>query len=627
MAKILVVDDVEDNIRLLEYSLEDDGYEVISARDGIEALEVARQEMPDIILLDLMMPRLNGIEACHKLKDDPLLSDIPVLTVSAADDEEDIIKGLDAGAHDYIAKPINYCTVAARVRSALRVKHYQDSINSLNTELVILKDEAESALRARSSFLATMSHEIRTPITAIMGLSEILSKEDELSPFDNQQASEAILSNSRYLLEVINNILDLSKAESTGLSIEMLDASLFDILEAAETVVQLKAKEKDLLFFIEYNYPIPSLIKTDPTRIKQVIINLVNNALKFTEEGSVRVKVNYDYSSSQLCMEVIDTGIGMSQEEQEKLFQPFQQANETITRRFGGTGLGLTISKDIIENLQGTIEVESKKGVGTTFTVLMPVELPNDSKALNSHPALTDTKRDLDNYCFEGKVLVVEDEPINQKLIAHTLQKVGVTVEIAKDGEEGLEKGSQQPFDLILMDMQLPKIDGVTVIRMLKEKGVKTPVVGLTASQNREVFEKFISVGCQEFVPKPFERAQVYECIRRYLRTSETAPEVAEIAATFPDGERHADMILNYINKLGSRLDDIEAAYQHENWQLLRELAHKLVSAGLFGLSRVSLQAKFLENHALCQDKSACTEIIERLRQEIHGTTESKTSN
>ena len=619
MAKILVVDDVEDNIKLLQYDLEDDGYDVITAQDGEEALLVASEELPDVILLDIMMPKLGGIETCKYLKQDSELAKIPVIMLSAKSQDQDIIEGLDVGALDYISKPINYPIVAARIRSAIRVKEYEDSVRAFNQKLQVAKENVEMALRARSSFLATMSHEIRTPITTIMGLSEILMGDvkGDMSPFDSSQAAQSIFTSSRYLLEVINNILDLSKAESGNLEVEELSCSLFDIFRDVEAIVNLKAVEKNLSFTIDYKYPLPKLIQSDPTRLKQVLINFVNNAIKFTDKGSVQVKVIHLKEENKLQIEVIDTGIGMDENELSKLFQAFQQANKTITRRFGGTGLGLTISKEIIEKLNGSIEVESRKGEGSIFRFKFPIG-SRDLEFVDKNPLLNTDKSYSDTDHYKGRVLLVEDDKENQRIISYFMKKKGVEVETAEDGEIAVEKALEGQFDLIFMDMNLPKLDGISAVKAIKEAQLKTPIVALTATQNREDIENLLQAGCKDYLPKPFQRCELYDCLRRYL-TGESVLEEDEVEHFTSDlsSKEYAERILQYRWKLQSSLTEIKELLFVENWTALRNQTCHLFEANLFGFQKIYLFAKQLEEQVIGENKEACRELIEYIEQEI----------
>jgi signal transduction histidine kinase/CheY-like chemotaxis protein/HPt (histidine-containing phosphotransfer) domain-containing protein len=496
-----------------------------------------------------------------------------------------------------------------------------NQMESHKTAILLEKErkELEGSLRGKNMFFATMSHEIRTPIAAIMGLAEILSNEEYDSPFDSKQAARMVLSNSQYLLEVINNILDIAKAETGNLEIENTNCSLFEVVDDVDSIVALKAREKDLHFSIDFDYPLPNVISSDPTRLKQVLVNLVNNSIKFTDTGSVKMSVRFDASRSLLLFAVSDTGIGMTEEEQEQLFKPFQQANTSITRRFGGTGLGLSISKEIVENFGGKIQVESATNIGTTFQFSIPLPCESSLELVESNPLRRKPTTDYSQR-FSGKVLVVEDEPVNQRLIAHLLKKAGFEVETASSGEIGVEKASSGNFDLILMDMHLPGIDGLAATRQLKEKNIQTPIVALTASSNRDSINALLDAGCEEYVPKPFQRGELLDTLRRYFvnqKTPSTGAVASAIAASaLPNDNAYAELVVDYANLLPGRVQELETAFLNSNWLEVREHAHRLIGAGLFGFSKVSIIAKLMEEQAERQSKSDCEELLIRLQKE-----------
>lgn len=617
MPKILIVDDTEDSVTLLRYNLEDDGYEVFTASDGIEALSVAEKELPDVILLDVMMPRLDGVQTCKKLKENTSLAHIPVIMVSAKDERADVVEGLDVGAQDYITKPIDYTTAAARIRSALRIKEYGDSLRTLNAELKSAKEDTEKALKARTAFFSTMSHEIRTPITAIMGYSEILaSKDGTRKQFDTTKAAELILGNSQYLLDVINNILDFSKAESGLDEVELLSCSVFKLLEDVENVLLLKASEKKLHFSIEYSYPLPRFLQTDPIKFKQVMLNLCSNAIKFTQSGSVLVRCSFDESSRELKLEVEDTGIGMSPEAVENTFTPFFQENSSIARRFGGTGLGLSISKDIVEKLGGTISVESEKGKGSVFRVCFP--LGSDELSLvTERPNAEDSSNSMKSFRLKGEVLVVEDEPTNLRLLQYLLQRLGVKVTTATNGEEALVAVDFDTFDLILMDMHMPKMKGDEVTKRLLSKGVDYPIIALTATQDPDEVDAMIDAGCREYLPKPFRKDELFSLMQKYLSTIGAEDDDAEDLDDFEDSPEFARIVVGFLSRLSKRLATIEAAFAARDWPELTLAAHNLQGAKLFGFSQIALLARLLEEQSKKENVQGSSELVERIKKRV----------
>ncbi|MGB2987214.1 MAG: response regulator [Phycisphaerae bacterium] len=488
MAKVLVVDDSVTNVKVLVRTLSNLGYELLTAYNGKQALELAESQPPDVILLDVMMPGMDGYEVCRRLKANRKLSSIPVIMVSARNLEEDVVQGLDAGAHDYITKPFNRHIATARVRSAVRGKIAYDTIQEMNSKLEESKRAAEAGSLSKGEFLANMSHEIRTPMTAILGFAESLTDRN-LSESERLMAIDTIRRNGEYLLQIINDILDLSKIEAGRLDIEQIACSPRRVVEDAVSLMRVRADSKGLTFEVKYAGPIPETIRTDPARLRQILLNLVGNAIKFTETGSLRLVARFIEGQkgqrSYLQFEVIDTDLGMTPEQIVKLFQPFTQADTSTTRRFGGTGLGLTVSKRLAEMFGGDITVESEPGVGSKFTVTIGTES-------------------------------VDDMAMSDRL---------VEVTIAENGQVAVEKAlaalnEGEPFDVILMDMQMPVLDGYEATKLLRSRNYTGPIIALTAHAMAGDREKCIRAGCDDYAAKPLNRAALIKMIQRYRRAA-----------------------------------------------------------------------------------------------------------
>ncbi len=541
MAKVLVVDDVADNVKLLAYDLVDEGYEVLAAYNGRQALEVAREEHPDVILLDIMMPDMDGIEVCCQLKADRDLRSIPVIMVSAKDEEEDIIAGLDAGAQDYVAKPFSFPIVAARVRSAVRIKTDHDTIAQMNLRLDEAKQQAEYASQAKSEFLANMSHEIRTPMTAILGFAETLLEPD-LAEADRSSAIKTIRNNGEYLLGILNDILDLSKVEAGKMKVEQIACSPCKVVAEVASLVRVRATAKGLPFAVEYIGNIPETIQSDPTRLRQILINLIGNAIKFTETGGVRLitRLINDQQKPLMQFDIVDTGIGMTEEQVADLFRPFSQADSSTTRKFGGTGLGLTISKRFAELLGGDITVvDTQQGVGTRFRAsaatgslegVHMIENPMEAGVVASE--IGENAARIDQTDLQGcSILLAEDGPDNQRLIAHILKKAGAQVTVVDNGKlaseatlEALDEGN--PFDIILMDMQMPVMDGYEAARLLRRRKYSGPIIALTAHAMADDREKCIKAGCDDYATKPIDRKKLIATCRKYIGHTEAVPAI-----------------------------------------------------------------------------------------------------
>ena len=403
------------------------------------------------------------------------------------------------------------------------------------------KQTAEAASRSKSEFLANMSHEIRTPMTAILGFAEILLAEGDVSraPPERMEAISTIARNGKYLIELINDILDLSKIESGKLVAERVNCSPWQIVAEVASLMRVRSNAKGLPLVVHQDGPIPETIRTDPTRLRQILINLVGNAVKFTEVGEVRLVTRLlDGDQPRLQFEVIDTGIGMTEAKIEKLFEPFVQADSSTTRKFGGTGLGLTISRRLAELLGGDIIVHSAVGKGSSFAVTLATG-PLDGVALLNHPSVTelpaqpiDTPNAHQPLPLNCQLLLAEDGPDNQRLISVVLKKAGADVTVADNGQVAVDlvnaaKAEGRPFDLILMDMQMPVLDGYEATKKLRAEGHTGPIIALTAHAMKEDRAKCLEVGCDDYATKPIVRKTLVEMVAQYVdgrgQTMETA--------------------------------------------------------------------------------------------------------
>jgi signal transduction histidine kinase len=428
---------------------------------------------------------------------------------------------------------------AELARDRMRLEDMQVAAINMMEDIAAARAAAEEATIAKSEFLANMSHEIRTPMTAILGFLDLVregcQRNCEFGRREHQEHLATISRNADHLLRLLNDILDLSKIEAGKLEVERTSCTVIQLVADIASLMQVRANDRGLRFTTEFVGAIPERIESDPTRLKQILINLVGNALKFTAKGGVRLVTRFLPAATNaaggtepmLQFEVIDTGIGMSAEQLGKLFQPFSQADSSTTRRFGGTGLGLAITQRLATLLGGNITAESRPGSGSTFRVTVatgPVDgtalLDDASLAMpvGRETAAAAHQTDLRNC----RVLLAEDGPDNQRLISAMLRKSGAEVEVAENGQVALEKAlaawqAGMGFDVLLMDMQMPVLDGYAATRILRREGYQGVIIALTAHAMSQDREKCLQSGCDDYASKPIDRRGLIETIQSHL--------------------------------------------------------------------------------------------------------------
>jgi signal transduction histidine kinase/DNA-binding NarL/FixJ family response regulator len=486
--------------------------------------------------------------------------------------------------------------------------------------------ELRAATEAKSQFLANMSHEVRTPLGAMLGFAELLLDPD-LNDSERLNCALVIRRNGEHLLAVINDILDLSKIEAGKLSVEEVEVNLASLLSEIESLMRPRALDKGLSFEVELEGEAPAVFIGDPTRIRQILLNLLGNAVKFTETGGVQVRVRYEPGEpGELLFDVVDTGIGMTDEAVGALFAPFHQADASMSRRFGGTGLGLAICKPLAEKLNGDISVVSAPGEGSTFRLQMEARLPSGTpmlttwrEAVPSRPIEGETPKAPQDLV--GKVLVAEDGIDNQALITSILRRAGLRVVVVDNGKIAVDRlvaamDAGSPFDLVVMDMQMPELDGYGATSAVRERGYAGPIIALTAHAMAGERERCIAAGCDDYLSKPFDRYDLVRMVHRHLPApqSKASREKDGLISTYSDDPEMVELINRFVGSLSERMDSLHQARNTGDLDGLRRLSHHLKgAAGGYGFQSITDAASALEIAAIEKSGPAIADALEAL--------------
>ncbi len=533
-AKILVVDDEQDLelliIQRFRQKIKEGAFSFVFANNGEQALsKLDEQQDTDIVLTDINMPVMDGLTLLKKIGEKKLTCKCVV--VSAYGDLQNIRTAMNSGAFDFVTKPIDFRDLEMTIdkslgelvvlRGGVQAKKQLAKTLLEKEAAEIQRIKAEQSEKFKQQFLANMSHEIRTPMNAVIGLTNLLLKNEPRH--DQLRYLNAIKQSADNLLVIINDILDLSKIEAGKMQFEKITFKPAEVMNLVYNILHFKAEEKSILLTAEVAPDVPGSLTGDPTRLTQILINLAGNAIKFTEKGSVTLHLSslLQESDEKICMlqfQVIDTGIGIAADKLMTIFESFSQASDDTNRKYGGTGLGLTISKQLIELQHGTIAVSSRLGTGTEFNFKIPFERADESVKMEvAAPVYT---LDLNMECL--RFLLAEDNEFNQMVAIDTLQDLipGITIELALNGRIALEKVQANDYDLVLMDIQMPEMDGYEATRRIRElpppKNI-IKIMAMTANATADEIQKCFQSGVNEYLSKPFKPEELMEKIKKTL--------------------------------------------------------------------------------------------------------------
>lgn len=519
--KVLIVDDIKENILALDAIIAAPDLEIHHAQDADAALNLVFEHEFALALLDVQMPSLTGFDLARLIRGVERSRHLPIIFVTAQDKGSSIeFAGYEMGAVDLLFKPLDPHVVRSKVRVFVMLDQQSKQLQEQIRMASDLRRQAEEANLAKSRFLANMSHEIRTPLASVLGFAELLAGPN-VQEGERVKLWQAIDRNGELLMRVIDDVLDLSKIEAQKLEMNPVVFSLKEMLRDLELTMGHKAREKGLQFSISYAADARDVFQADATRVKQVLLNLMNNAVKFTERGSVKVEAKVDPVDTdglaKLCFRIIDTGVGLSKDQQRRIFQPFAQADLTTSKKFGGTGLGLVIAKQLAHQMGGDVSLKaSAPGEGSTFDVCFRVARAAQFKTPDS--ARPTAPQEIKNSLLGKKILVVDDVIDNRELMELFLGPTGAEIELAESGEQAVALSNKDSGpDIILMDIQMPGMDGYETTRRLRQGGYDRPILALTAHAMRAETERCIQSGCDMVMTKPVNRGELIRTLSHLL--------------------------------------------------------------------------------------------------------------
>lgn len=547
---ILVVDDAVDNRNIITRRLARLGHAFMEAEDGYQALDLIRKRAPDLVLLDLMMPGINGIDVLKEIRKSYSQAELPVIMVTARTEEETVVEALDAGANDFLTKPISIKILLARMNAQLLLKHASRQLRDMNerleslveertAELVVAKEKAEAGSKAKSDFLANMSHEIRTPMNGVLGMAEVLLGTD-LSAHQRELTS-IIVSSGAALMTVINDILDFSKLEVGKMRLTPEPGNLRKCVQEVAVAMQARAREKQIELIVRYAPNLPECVVADHTRIRQILGNLVGNSVKFTDAGHVIVDVSGERTGDTIALEfsVTDSGIGIAADQIESMFDKFVQADSSRTRRYEGTGLGLAICKELVTLMGGEIGADSRLGEGSRFWFKVSV------------PAAAGGDPRIDEALLDGaRILAVDDNAVNRRVLEELFEGWDVRSTIVESAGNAMAALIQSVnecdrYSFIVVDCLMPDVDGIELVRRVQadQRFAAIPVIMLSSVDRVPEEAGGGAARFDAWLQKPIRPSQVFNCLVTLRGERGCAKEAAAAGMTAveePKGQKEA---------------------------------------------------------------------------------------
>ena len=635
LPKILLVDDNPDNLKALEVVLRDVDVELVKVTNGNDALKATLHHDFALALLDVQMPGMDGYELANILKTEEKTENLPFIFISAVyTDNINISKGFAKGAYNFFAKPFNPDTLVRSVQLFLdkynrtheqqlmneELKKKNAELEAINLELLLARDEAIRSRKSKEEFLANMSHELRTPMNGIIGYSRLFEGTSLTS--EQEEYLQIIRTSGDNLLTIINDILDFSKIEAGKVIFEEVRFRLPELINSTSELMQEKAKEKNLRLYQVIDKKIPEILIGDSLRLNQVLLNFIGNSVKFTERGEIEVNaklINEDNENVTIEFKVRDTGIGIPDEKLSAIFESFTQASNATSRKYGGTGLGLTISKQLIELQGGTIEVHSKVGKGTVFSFILKLKKSSSQYLDKEIKPMPEQQMEMAESIENVRILLVEDNPVNQQLARAVTSKWGCNIEIAENGKIAVEKLENKDYDVILMDLQMPEMDGYEAtykIRNVLHK-YEIPIIAMTAHAIKGESEKCMNAGMNDYISKPFDPKNLKSKIIKHLKRKnegqdhsllETASEgildkkISDLTYLKGISEGNETVVIDMISIFNQKTPEVLAEIKNcvgeHNWKELQQLVHKLKSnIMIMGIGTCIEVVRLIEQH------------------------------